>query len=355
MSQPHQDESQRGVIAALVAYLLWGLFPIYFAALAPANAVEILAHRIVWTLVTCAVVLAWRRDGAWIRRLLGDRRMAARVTVAALVIAVNWGVYVWSVRIGRTTDAALGYFLNPLVTVALGVLVLRERLRPLQWIAVGIGLVAALYLTLAAGGLPWIALVLAVTFATYGLLKKQVGGAFGPWQALAGETAVLAPLALVALAVMGAHAQTTFTGHGSLHTVLLLAAGIITAVPLLLFAAAAQRIPLVLVGLIQFITPIMQLIVGVLLQHERMSSSHWVGFGIVWLALVALSVDSVLAFRRRRVILAQGGQVALAAPASGLSAVPGIGERSDEGQQPQDDGDDEIGLADVGQVGEPRQ
>ena len=300
MNQSHHDESQRGVAAALLAYLMWGLFPIYFAALAPSNAIEILAHRIVWTLVTCAIVLVWRRDRAWIGPLVRNRVMAARIAVAALVIAVNWGVYVWSVRIGRTTDAALGYFLNPLVTVALGVIVLRERLRPLQWMAVGIGVVAALYLTVAAGGVPWIALVLAVTFATYGLLKKQVGGTLGPWQSLAGETAVLSPLALAAIAVMTPNHQTTFTGHGGLHTTLLLVSGVVTAIPLLLFAAAAQRIPLVLVGLIQFITPIMQLLVGVVLQHERMSSSRWVGFGIVWLALVALSVDSVLAFRRRR-------------------------------------------------------
>ena len=301
MNQPRPDDAQRGAAAALLAYLMWGLFPIYFAALAPANAVEILAHRIVWTLVTCLIVLGWRRDGGWIRPLLRNRRTAIRIGVAALVIAVNWGVYVWSVRVGRTTDAALGYFLNPLVTVALGVIVLRERLRPLQWIAVGIGVAAAAYLTLAAGGLPWIALVLAASFATYGLLKKQVGGVLGPWQSLAGETAVLSPLALIAIAVMSAHGQSTFTGHGGWHTALLVAAGIVTAIPLLLFAAAAQRIPLVLVGLIQFITPIMQLLVGVLLQHERMSSSRWVGFGIVWLALVALSLDSVLAFRRRAV------------------------------------------------------
>ena len=302
MNQPGPDESQRGVTAAFLAYGLWGLFPIYFAALAPANAIEILAHRVVWTLLTCVIVLWLRRDTAWIRPLLHRPGLAGRIAVAALFIAVNWGVYVWSVRIGRTTDAALGYFLNPVVTVALGVLVLRERLRRLQWVAVGIGVVAALYLTLAAGGLPWIALVLAVTFATYGLLKKQVGGLLGPWQSLAGETAVLTPLALAAIAVMSAHGQTTFTGHGGLHTALLVAAGIVTAIPLLLFAAAAQRIPLVLVGLIQFITPIMQLLVGVLLQHERMSPARWVGFGIVWLALIALSLDSVLALRRRRAL-----------------------------------------------------
>lgn len=304
MTPPPADDSQRGVASAFLAYGLWGLFPIYFAALAPANAVEILAHRIIWTLLICAIVLAWWRDGAWIRGVLRRPRLAARVAIAALVIALNWGVYVWSVRVGRTTDAALGYFLNPLVTVALGVLVLRERLRRLQWVAVGIGVIAALYLTVAAGGVPWIALVLAASFATYGLIKKQVGTALSPWQSLAGETAVLTPLALAAIAVMSVRGETTFTGHGALHTTLLVAAGIVTAIPLLLFAAAAQRIPLVLIGLIQFITPIMQLLVGVLLQHEQMTSARWAGFGIVWLALIALSLDSVLAFRRRRAVAA---------------------------------------------------
>ncbi len=298
------DDSQRGVASAFLAYGLWGLFPIYFAALAPANAVEILAHRIIWTLLICAIVLVWWRDGAWIRELLRRPRLAVRVAVAALVIALNWGVYVWSVRVGRTTDAALGYFLNPLVTVALGVLVLRERLRRLQWVAVGIGVIAALYLTLAAGGVPWIALVLAASFATYGLIKKQVGTALSPWQSLAGETAVLTPLALAAIAVMSVRGETTFTGHGALHTTLLVASGIVTAIPLLLFAAAAQRIPLVLIGLIQFITPIMQLLVGVLLQHEHMTSARWAGLGLVWLALIALSLDSVLAVRRRRAVVA---------------------------------------------------
>lgn len=288
----------RGLFAVFAAYGLWGLFPIYFSALAPAGAWEILAHRIVWSLLTCAIVLGLRRDTGWIRHLLRQPRLALVVTVAAFVIAINWGVYVWAVRAGRTTDAALGYFLNPLVTVALGVLVLREHLRRLQWLAVAIGVVAAAYLTIAAGGLPWPSLALALSFAAYGLLKKQVGGQLNPWQSLAGETAALTPVALVMLAVLGHRHETTFTGHGVWHPLLLVLSGIITAIPLLLFAAAAQRIPLVLIGLVQFMTPVMQLLVGVVLEHEHMSHARWLGFGIVWIALAIMVVDSLLAVRR---------------------------------------------------------
>lgn len=288
----------RGLASIIAAYGMWGLFPIYFSALAPAGAWEILAHRIVWSLVTCAIALGVRRDVGWIRQVLRQPRLLLGITVAAYVIATNWGLYVWVVRAGHTTDAALGYFLNPLVTVALGVLVLRERLRPLQWTAVGIGVVAAGYLTIAAGGMPWPSLGLALSFAGYGLLKKRLGVSLSAWQSLAGETAALVPAALIMLAVLSHRHETTFTGHGGWHMVLLIVSGVVTAVPLLLFAVAAQRIPLVLIGLIQFMTPVMQLLVGVVLEHEHMSHARWLGFGIVWIALVVMVVDSLLAFRR---------------------------------------------------------
>lgn len=279
---------------------MWGLFPIYFAALAPSGAWEILAHRIIWTLLTCVIVMSFRRDFAWIPALLRRPKLALGIAVAAVVIAVNWGVYVWAVRADRTTDAALGYFLNPLVTVALGVVVLRERLRPAQWLAVGIGFIAAIYLTIAAGGLPWPALALALSFATYGLFKKKLGVSLSPWQSLAGETAALTPIAAVMLWWLHAHGQTTFAGHGALHSGLLIISGVVTAVPLLLFAAAAQRIPLVLIGLIQFMTPVMQLLVGVFIQHETMTPARWMGFGIVWIALIVLTADSLIAVTKGR-------------------------------------------------------
>ena len=299
MSGDEREELRRGTVYGFLAYAIWGVFPLYFAALKPAGAWEILAHRILWTLVLCVGILAIRRDLAWSRQLLRRPRLGLGVTIAALLIAANWVIYVTAVITGRTTEAALGYFLNPLVTVALGVIVLRERLRPLQWTAVAIGAVAGLYLSIAGGQFPLIALSLAFSFAAYGLVKKRVGASLDAMHSLAAETAVLFPVAVVLLAVLVARGETTFTLEKPLHPALLLLAGVITAVPLLLFAAAARRIPLTTVGLLQFITPVLQLLCGVLLLGEHMSAARWVGFAIVWVALAVLTLDSVLARPRR--------------------------------------------------------
>jgi len=299
VSGDEREELRRGTVYGFLAYAIWGVFPLYFAALKPAGAWEILAHRILWTLVLCVGILAIRRDLAWSRQLLRRPRLGLGVTIAALLIAANWVIYVTAVITGRTTEAALGYFLNPLVTVALGVIVLRERLRPLQWTAVAIGAVAGLYLSIAGGQFPLIALSLAFSFAAYGLVKKRVGASLDAMHSLAAETAVLFPVAVVLLAVLVARGETTFTLEKPLHPALLLLAGVITAVPLLLFAAAARRIPLTTVGLLQFITPVLQLLCGVLLLGEHMSAARWVGFAIVWVALAVLTLDSVLARPRR--------------------------------------------------------
>lgn len=288
-------ETRRGTAYGLVAYGLWGLFPLYFHALKPSGAFEILAHRILWTLVFCAAVLLVRRDLAWIRPFLRQRRLTLGITAAALLIATNWVVYVFAVLSGHTFEAALGYFLNPLVTVGLGVVVLGERLRPLQWVAVGVGVLAGGYLTVAGGSFPWISLTLAFSFGLYGLVKKRVGATLEAMQSLAAETVVLAPVAVAILVVLASRHDATFTGHGVGHPVLLVLAGPVTAVPLLLFAAAARRIPLVTVGLIQFVTPVLQLLCGVFLLHEAVSGGLWVGFGIVWVALMLLTIDSLMA------------------------------------------------------------
>ncbi|MBD3782238.1 MAG: EamA family transporter RarD, partial [Micrococcales bacterium] len=278
----------------------WGLFPLYFHALAPAGAFEILAHRILWTLAVCALVLLVRRDLDWVRGFVARPRLVGGITVAGLLIAGNWTIYVLAVLTGRTYEAALGYFLNPIVTVALGVLVLRERLRPLQWVAVGVGAVASVWLAVAGGVVPWVPLALAFSFGLYGLVKKKVGASLTAMRSLAAETAVLSPVAVVVLLVLAAQSATTFTTDGAGHTTLLVLSGVVTAVPLLLFAAAARRIPLVTVGLIQFITPVLQLVVGVTLLGEHVSGRLWVGFGIVWVALVLLSYDSLTATRSSR-------------------------------------------------------
>ncbi|MDC5696498.1 EamA family transporter RarD, partial [Intrasporangium calvum] len=295
-----QGELGRGTALAFAAYGIWGLFPLYFDALKPASAWEILAHRILWTLLFCVLLIVATRDVDWIRPVLRRPRLLAGITVAALLIAANWVIYVAVVTAGHTSEAALGYFLNPLVTVALGVLVLGERLRVLQWIAVAIGLGAGVYLAVASGRVPYAALALAMSFGLYSLTKKKVGGSLQAVHGLTLETVILAPAAVVILLVVSSRTGLEFGDHGALHTWLLVGSGVATAVPLLFFAAAARRIPLVSIGLIQFITPLMQLLVAVLLLDELMSRERWIGFGIVWVALAVLSVDSVLALRRGR-------------------------------------------------------
>ena len=268
-------ELRKGTLYGFLAYGIWGLFPLYFAALKPAGAFEILGHRILWTLAVCAVVLLVRRDLGWIRPFIARPRLVGGITIAALLIATNWTIYVLAVLTGRTYEAALGYFLNPIVTVALGVVVLSERLRPLQWAAVAIGALASVYLAVAGGVLPWISLSLAFSFGLYGLTKKKVGASLEAMHSLAAETTVLAPIAVVVLVILVARGETTFLDHGTGHTSLLVLAGVVTAVPLLLFAAAARRLPLVTVGLIQFVTPVLQLLVGVLVLGEHVSARLW--------------------------------------------------------------------------------
>jgi chloramphenicol-sensitive protein RarD len=274
-------EVRRGTAYGIAAYGIWGIFPLYFHSLKPSGAWEILAHRIVWTLAVCVLILMIRRDWGWLRTVLASRRLTAVLT-------------------GRTYEAALGYFLHPIVTVFLGVFVLGERLRRLQWAAVAVGGIASVYLSIAGGVLPWISLSLALTFGLYGLTKNRVGVSLKAMHSLAAETMVLAPVALVILLVLAQRGETTFAGHGGVHTGLLVASGVVTAIPLLLFAAAARRIPLVTVGLIQFMTPVLQLLCGVFLLNEHVSGRLWVGFGIVWIALALLTFDSLRNNRNNR-------------------------------------------------------
>lgn len=299
-SSPPHGEVRRGTLLGFTAYGIWGLFPLYFDALKPAGAWEILAHRILWTLLFCVVLLLVGRDLDWVRPLLRRPRLLAGTAVAAVLIAVNWVVYVGAVTSGNTSEAALGYFLNPLVTVALGVVVLGERLRWMQWVAVGIGFAAAAFLGIVGGRVPWVALALACSFALYSLTKKKVGVSLDAVHGLTVETVVLAPVAVVLLFVVSAQGGLEFGRHGGVHTSLLVLSGVVTAVPLLCFAAAARRIPLVTIGLIQFFTPVMQLLCAVLLLGEHLPPERWIGFGIVWLALAVLTVDSLISLRGAR-------------------------------------------------------
>ncbi|WP_067136736.1 EamA family transporter RarD [Microtetraspora malaysiensis] len=282
-------ESRRGVLYGIAAYMMWGLFPLYWPLLKPAGAVEILAHRMVWSLVAVLAILGVRRHWSWIRSI--TRRQFLLLTLAAVVISTNWGMYIYAVNTGHVVESALGYFINPLVSVLLGVVVFRERLRPWQWAAVGLGALAVLVLAFDYGRLPWIALVLAASFGTYGLVKKaaQVDAT----ESLTIETLVLLVPALGYLVVLQTNGNGTFVDHGTAHIALLVGAGLITAIPLLCFSAAAIRVPLTVVGLLQYIAPVLQFMCGVLIAHETMPGSRWVGFAIVWLALCVFTWDGL--------------------------------------------------------------
>jgi chloramphenicol-sensitive protein RarD len=297
------SEMRRGVLYGVAAYVIWGLFPLYWPLLKPAGSVEILAHRIIWSLVAVAVMLAARRHWSWIKGL--KARTLALLAVAAIAITTNWGTYIYAVNSGHTIEAALGYFINPLFSVLLGVIVLRERLNRRQWAAVGTGAVAVVILAADYGRPPWIALTLAGSFGTYGLLKKFA--ATPSAESLATETAVLFVPAL-AYAVLQPHP--TFAGHGPGHIMLLAGAGVVTAAPLMMFNSSATRVPLTMIGMLQYLTPILQFVIGLLVQHEAMPASRWIGFLLVWAALVVLSVDAVRTARRKRRAVPQPEPVA---------------------------------------------
>ncbi|TDD37159.1 EamA family transporter RarD [Actinomadura sp. KC06] len=278
----------------VAAYVLWGLFPLYWPLLKPAGAVEILAHRIMWSLVAVGAVLAARRSLRWVRTL--TVRQVVLLALAAVMVTVNWGTYIYAVNSGQTIEAALGYFINPLISVLFGVVVFRERLRTWQWCAVGMGTLAVVVLTVDYGRPPWIALVLAVAFGTYGLIKKFVD--MPSAEGLAVETAVLFLPALGFVLVLEGGGEGTFGHQGVGQAVLLAAAGVVTAVPMMFFNAAAIRLPLTVIGMLQYLAPVLQFAIGVFVQHEEMPASRWTGFLLVWLALVMLTWDGLRAARR---------------------------------------------------------
>ncbi|AEN11754.1 MULTISPECIES: EamA family transporter RarD [unclassified Streptomyces] len=293
-----KNEQRAGLLYGIGAYGMWGLVPLFWPLLEPSGAVEILAHRMVWSLAVVGVALLALRRWAWIRELLGRPRRLALIAVAATVISVNWGLYIWSVNNGHVVEASLGYFINPLVTIAMGVLLLGERLRPAQWAAVATGLAAVLVLAIGYGQPPWISLVLAFSFATYGLVKKKVD--MGGLESLAAETAVLFVPALGFLLWLAARGESTFVTSGAGHGALLAATGIITAIPLICFGAAAIRVPLSVLGLLQYLAPVFQFALGILYFHEEMPPERWAGFALVWVALALLTWEALRTARRTR-------------------------------------------------------
>ncbi|MER5456739.1 EamA family transporter RarD [Micromonospora sp. NPDC002389] len=287
-----------GYLYGLAAYLLWGFFPLYFKLLRPTGPLEILAHRVIWSVAFVALLLAVMRNIGFIRSLLRRPRALAGVGAAAALIAVNWFTYIYGVNSDRVVETALGYFINPLVVVLLGVLVLRERLRPAQWAALGVGALAVAVLTVDYGRLPYLALTLAFTFGGYSLVKKRLG--LPAAEGLFVESAVLALPALAFLGWLATTGDATFGRVSVGHALLLVLAGALTAIPLLLFAGAANRLPLTALGMLQYVAPILQLACGVLIFHEPMPPARLVGFGLVWLALIVFTADALRHARRNR-------------------------------------------------------
>jgi chloramphenicol-sensitive protein RarD len=290
----------RGLATGLGAYLLWGVLPLYFELLKPSGAVEVVAHRVLWSLIFCAAVLSatrtWRAFGVVLR----NRRTMALVATAAVLLAVNWLTFVFAALSGHVVDASLGYFINPLVTVLLAVVVLRERLRRLQWVSLGFGALAVVVITVGYGRLPWVALTLAASFGVYGLIKNRVGRSVAAAPGLAAETLVLAPVSAGYLVWLQTTGDATFGASGGWHALALAGTGIATALPLLLFGEAARRLPLSVVGMLQYLAPVLQFLIGVLVLHETMPPARWWGFALVWVALVLLTVDGVRNQRSRR-------------------------------------------------------
>lgn len=285
----------RGVAYAALAYALWGMFPVYFKLLQQVPAIEILANRVVWTLIVCITLLILMRRWRWLAALAGQPRVLAWFAGSAALISVNWGLYIWAVNAGRVVDASLGYFINPLVNVLLGVIVLHERLRPAQWIAVALAASGVLWLSIAAGHVPWIGMTLAISWGAYGLLRKT--GALGSVEGLTVETSLLLPLAAGYLLFLAWHGNNHLADADVSTRALLLAAGPITAVPLLLFAAAARRITLTSLGLMQYISPTLQFALGVWLYQEPFDATRAVGFVLVWIALLVFSIEGLARLR----------------------------------------------------------
>lgn len=305
--QASPTDRRSGLGYALAAYAIWGALPAYFLLLQPAGAIEIVAWRILFSLVFCALIITATRRWAAVVAIARQPKLLAMTGLAAALIFVNWQVYVYSTLSDHVIESALGYFINPIVTVLLGVLILRERLRSLQWAAVGVSGVAVLVLAINYGAFPWISLTLAITFGLYGFVKKRIGTTVDALSGLTIETTWLAPIAGVQLVVVGAGTGITFGTVSLAHTFALLTAGIVTAIPLLLFAAAARRLPLVVIGLVQYLTPVLQFSFGAFILHEPMPVVRWAGFALVWVALVMLSIDLIIAGQRgRRVVLAPG-------------------------------------------------
>ena len=289
-----RSEKSLGLIFGLSAYILWGLFPLYWPLLKPASAYEIVAHRAVWTLVFCLVVLAFHRKLLVTVKRLREPKILFSLLATSSLISINWIVYIWATNSGHVVEASLGYYINPLVIIAFGVLLLKEKMRAGQWVAIGIATVGVAILTIDYGRLPWIAIALALSWGSYGVIKKVLG--LGALEGLTIETMLaFIPYATYLLLLEG-DGSGQFGHHWGL-SILLVSAGAITAIPLLLFNGSTTRLPYTVIGLLQYITPSIQFSIGVWVRHEEMSPAKWAGFVIIWCALAALGIDLVRSSR----------------------------------------------------------
>ncbi|MFZ9100395.1 MAG: EamA family transporter RarD [Candidatus Planktophila sp.] len=285
-----KSEYSLGLFFGVAAYVFWGLFPLYWPLLKPANPLEIVSHRAVWTLVFCIIVLTVLRQLKSTFAIMKNPKKIAGLFATTILISINWLTYIWATNNGHVVEAALGYYINPLIIIAFGVLLLRERMRPLQWVAVGIAAIGVTILTLDYGRLPWVAISLALSWGTYGLIKKKLD--LGALEGLTIETLIsLLPYGFY-LFYIGNQGTGQF-GHGIVLTILLISAGAMTAIPLLLFNGSTTRLPYSTIGLLQYITPTIQFSIGVWINHEEMPTARWIGFIVIWMALVALGTDLV--------------------------------------------------------------
>ena len=288
-----------GLFYAIITYLMWGMLPLYFNLMADASPFEIVASRVVFSLIFCAALLPMLKLTGGFVEVLRNRRATLVLFAASLLIGVNWFIYVLATTTGRTIDASLGYFINPLVSVSLGVIFLKERLRVAQWVAVGLSAVAVLIMSVVYGQMPFIGLGLAFSFGIYGLLKSRVGGTVAPVVSLSLETLLLIPVALLALVwVQGTGQSTMFTAPGRF--LLLASTGVVTAVPLIAFAAAAKRLPLTVIGMVQYLGPSIQFFLAVFVLKDHIGAEKWLGLSIIWVALVIFTADAVRASRTSR-------------------------------------------------------
>lgn len=284
-------DERRGFLLGAAAYAMWGLFPLYWPLLEPAGALEILAHRVCWSLLTMLALTLLLRRTTQLRAIFANPRLVGLLTLASVVIGLNWGGFIWGVNNERVVEVSLGYFINPLVTVLLGVVVLGERLRRWQWAAIGLAAVAVVGLTLDYGHPPWVAFLLAGSFGTYGLAKKQAN--VEAVESLTFETLALTPIAVGYLVWLWAQGEANFGAHGLPHAALLTTTGLVTAVPLICFGAAAIRVSMTTIGLLQYLTPTLQFALGVLVFHEQMTPAKWIGFSLVWVALLVFTAGTV--------------------------------------------------------------